>query len=162
MMNKCVYMLIFTLINNALMIVCVLVMLQAVCSSFIFVIYFVIYLSYIYILRPNIWHHKLPHGYSAIPLLQGGTKRHRNPPIKVPIITLPAEIPLNHKDIELCIDLFYINIMPFLHKKSSKITCLTADNFISRSVEKLIQELHTVAEMYTKRGFNISVYHGKN
>ena len=89
-------------------------------------------------------------------------KHHRNPYIKVPIISLPADISIHHKDIKIRIDLFYINRLHFLHTKSFNITFLTEEISISRSTDKIIQELHTVANMNKSRGFNISVYHRDN
>ena len=89
-------------------------------------------------------------------------KRHRNTNVKVPILHLPEDILLNHKDIEIYIDFFYINRMPFLYKNSSNITFLTAQIISSRSAYRIIKELQTVASMYTARAFNISIYHGGN
>ena len=93
----------------------------------------------------------------ARPLLQGFMKLHMNLAVKVTRILLPADILLHHTYIELYIDLFYINGIHFLHKKSCNITFLTAEIFSSKSADKIIQELHTVANMYTAIGFNISV-----
>ena len=56
----------------------------------------------------------------ARPLIQRGMKCHSNTSIKVPIIPLLADISLNHKDIVLYIYLFYINVMPFLHKNHAR------------------------------------------
>ena len=43
----------------------------------------------------------------AIPLLQEGIKRHRNPAKRVPRVPLPTDILLHHKSIEIYFD-FYI------------------------------------------------------
>ena len=56
----------------------------------------------------------------------------------------------------------YANGMPFLHTKSSNINFLEGENFISGSADKIIQELHTVTNMYKVRGFNINICHGDN
>ena len=52
--------------------------------------------------------------------------------------------------------------MPFFHRKSSNTTFLTSEKNSSRSTDNIIQELNTVANMYTSRGFNIGVYHREN
>ena len=85
-----------------------------------------------------------------------------NPDIKVPIIPLTSDILLNHKEIKLYIYLFYINEMPLLHTKKSKIIFLTEENLNSRSADKIIQELDTVDNIYTESGFNINIYHRDN
>ena len=51
-----------------------------------------------------------------------------------------------------------MNGMPFPYIKSSKITFFAAENIISRSADKIIQELPTVNNIYKVRGFNITVY----
>ena len=98
----------------------------------------------------------------AKPLLQGSMKHHSKSAVEVPIFPLPAEILLHCKYIKLYIDLFYINGMPFLHTKSSKITLLAVETLSSRSADKIILELHTYSNMHTLRGFNINIYHRDN
>ena len=58
------------------------------------------------------------------PLIQGGMKLYRNPVNIVPKVSLPKNISLHHNNIELYLN-FYMYIIPFLHKESSKITILT-------------------------------------
>ena len=55
-----------------------------------------------------------------------------------------------------------MNGITFLQKKSSKITLLTAENCISRIADKIIQEIHTVTNMYKARGLKINSYHRDN
>ena len=52
--------------------------------------------------------------------------------------------------------------MNFLHTQKFNITFLTSEFFSSMSADRIIQELYTVASMYTPRGFNISVYQRDN
>ena len=47
--------------------------------------------------------------------------------------------------------------MTFLHKKSSEIAFLTAENFSSKISDEILQEIHTLANMYTAR-YLTSVY----
>ena len=54
----------------------------------------------------------------ARPLLQGGMKRRRNPSKMVSRVPLPIDILLNHKSIQLYLNCFFINGMPFLHTNS--------------------------------------------
>ena len=96
------------------------------------------------------------------PLLKDGMKHHRNPAVKVPISTLPVNILINHEYIKIHMNFFYINVMPFFHKKTYKITFLTKETISSMSADNIIQELHAIANMYTSRCFHISVYHGDN
>ena len=80
---------------------------------------------------------------------------------KVPIITFPTDTSLHEKKIGLYID-FYMNGMTLLHTKSYKITFVTAEYCISRKADSIIQELHTVTNVYKARGFNTNVYHWYN
>ena len=54
-----------------------------------------------------------------------------------------------------------MNGMRYLHKIHT-ISPYAQQKSSSRSVDKTIQELHTVTNMYKSRGFNINVYHGEN
>ena len=99
---------------------------------------------------------------TAIPLLQYDIKQHINPAIKVSRTPLTANILLNHQDIEIYLGLFHTNEVPSLHTKSFKITFLTAEISSPRRAEKIIQELDTVANMYTAIGFNTIAYHRYN
>ena len=55
-----------------------------------------------------------------------------------------------------------MNGMPFLHTKSSKITFLAAETFISKSAYKIVNELNIVNNMYMAGGFNVDFFHGDN
>ena len=52
--------------------------------------------------------------------------------------------------------------MPLLHTKSSKITFLASENFISNSADSTIKEFNTVTIMYKERGLDIEILHGDN
>ena len=96
---------------------------------------------------------------SSRPILQGGLKLLKKPSERVMKIPLPTDIFLNHKNIELYFNFFYMHEMPFLYINSSKITSLITENFILKSAYKMIKELHKITNMYKSRGFNIDVYH---
>ena len=55
-----------------------------------------------------------------------------------------------------------MNGMPFLHKNSSNINFLAAENFTSNGAENIIKEIHTVTNMYKLREFNKNLYHRDN
>ena len=96
------------------------------------------------------------------PLLQGGTKCCRNTDKKVPIILLPTDISLHHKNIELYFDFLNMNGITFLHTKSSYTAFLTAEKYTSKRTYNIIKKIHTLMNTYKARGFNINVYHRDN
>ena len=52
--------------------------------------------------------------------------------------------------------------MPFLHKNSSNINFLAAENCTSNGAENIIKEIHTVTNIYKASGLNMDVYHEDN
>ena len=89
-------------------------------------------------------------------------KRHRDLYKRVPSITLPTDIYLYHKNIELYFYYFYTNRMTFLHKNPYKMTFLEAANCTSKSSDNTIKELNTVDSMQKTRGFNMYAFHVDN
>ena len=75
---------------------------------------------------------------------------------------LPPDIIKHHRHIQLYMDFFYVNKMPFLHTKSGKLDYLTVAPTKSRSKETIINEAQRVTKMYERRGFSIEKYHGNN
>ena len=93
-------------------------------------------------------------------LLQGGMNRLGNLSKRAPRVTLPTDISLHHKYIELYLFFPCMNRIPFLHTKVYKITFLPAENYISNSADKIINELNTVNRLYKARGLNMDVLYG--
>ena len=75
---------------------------------------------------------------------------------------LPPDIIVHHRHIQLYMDFFYVNKMPFLHTKSGKINYLTVASTKSRSKGIIVNEIQRITNIYKKRGFSITKYHGDN
>jgi hypothetical protein len=99
---------------------------------------------------------------TATPLLQGKMTRVHPPQVKIKRIPLPLPIATHHKDLQLYIDFFFVNGIPFLHTKSGKVNFITTQAVTSRSTAKIIEGLDEVCNIYNSRGFNIDVFHGDN
>jgi hypothetical protein len=81
---------------------------------------------------------------TATPLLQGKMTRIHPPQAKITKIPLPLPISENHKHLQLYIDFFFINGIPFLHTKSGKVNFITAQTVTSRSQRQIINNLEAV------------------
>ena len=98
----------------------------------------------------------------ATPLLQGKMTRVHPPQIKIERIPLPLPIATHHKRLQLYIDFFFVNGIPFLHTKSGKVNFITTQAFTSRSTSSIIDGLDVVRNIYESRGFDIDIVHGDN
>ena len=96
------------------------------------------------------------------PLLQGKMIRTKPSRVNTHTTSIPHNILHNYPTVRLCIDLVYINKLPFLHTKSSHINFLTiqfAQNRTQGTIKKL---LVSVIDRYQTRGFNVSDIFGDN
>ena len=88
----------------------------------------------------------------------------RKKPFQVKIQKLPPPHPIiqHYPNLQLYVDYFFVNRLPFLHTKSSKIDFLTVQSGDNRNTNSIIQGLQKVVNTYTKRGFTITDLHGDN
>ena len=99
---------------------------------------------------------------TPLPILKGKMTR-PSPKYKPPTLAiLPPHIKQHHSNIELYVDFFYVNQLPFLHTKSRHVNFLTVQQLKSRSKNEIIAGIKEVIKMYTTRGFSISTIHGDN
>ena len=98
----------------------------------------------------------------AKPLLEGKMVRRRPPKHRIERVPLPLAISTHHKELQLYIDFFYVNGYPFLASKTSKINFITATPMKSRSTNTIIDAIDDVLNIYTSRGFKITIIHGDN
>jgi len=93
----------------------------------------------------------------AAPLLQGKMTR----PTALPrvmgkrLVTLPAPIEKFHRDVDLCIDYFFVNGLPFFHTISRNIQFRTVEQVRSRSSREHARALSRVIDVYDNRALNI-------
>ena len=96
------------------------------------------------------------------PLLQGKMTRTKPISNKIQRIPLPPPIQQQHSSLDLFIDFFYVNNIPFLHTKSSSINFLTTQSGPNRTKSSIQKGLSTVIKTYSTRGFNVENIHGDN
>jgi hypothetical protein len=69
--------------------------------------------------------------------------------------SLPPDLLVNHRDVTLCGDIFFVQGIPFLHTISRKIKFRTASRLSSRSKSDILTGFQEVFTLYKNRGFNI-------
>jgi hypothetical protein len=97
-----------------------------------------------------------------IPILKGKMKRIKPENKNITRMPLPPPVLQHHRNLQLYIDFFFVNKMPFLHTKSSKINFLTVQSGPNRTKGTIIAGIDSVISLYNARGFNISNVHGDN
>ena len=87
-------------------------------------------------------------------------KRH-TPPIggKHKKLPLQLQIAKQHKFVELHVDFFFVNKLPFLHTKSVVIQFLSVELVKNRKAHNIINGLDTVQQIYHSRGFKLTIVH---
>jgi hypothetical protein len=69
---------------------------------------------------------------------------------------LPKEIMEHYRDITLCIDIMFVNKIPFFLSISWNIRFITAEVLDNRTQSSLTKALHRIYGIYRKRGFRIT------
>jgi hypothetical protein len=77
-------------------------------------------------------------------------------------VPLPPPILEHHMDVTLCVDLFFVQGLVFLHTISRKIGFRTVSYITDRHTTKFHHELKAVLHLYKSRGFNICDIHCDN
>ena len=99
---------------------------------------------------------------TPVPLIKGKMTNIGPTTNDMSVTYLPPDIIEHHRHIQLYMDFFYVNKMPFLHTKSGKINYLTVASTKSRSKGIIVNEIQRITNIYKKRGFSITKYHGDN
>jgi hypothetical protein len=97
-----------------------------------------------------------------VPILKGKMTRAKPGQQNLKRIPLPPPILANHRDLHLYMDFFYVNKIPFLHTKTSKVNFLTVQSGPNRSKGSIKAGIATVLDIYHVRGFQITNFHGDN
>ena len=109
----------------------------------------------------NITHATNIHG-PATPLLQSRTVRKTPTSVNVQKFPLPPSIIQQYPNLQLYVDYFFVNRLPFLHTKSSKVDFLTVQTGENRTTNSILKGLKRVVNTYEKRGFTITDLHADN
>jgi Reverse transcriptase (RNA-dependent DNA polymerase)/Zinc knuckle len=80
----------------------------------------------------------------------------------VKFISLPDYILEHHKDITLCVDIFYVQKLMFLTTISRKVRFRTVTPIADRSKKTILKELGDIIRIYSVRGFTVTNIHGDN
>ena len=96
------------------------------------------------------------------PLLKGHMIRTSPTKVRVQTSPLPQQIIQQHPTLQLFIDFFYVNQIPFLHTKCSTFGYLTAHGGVGRTLTAIKNTLDSVINLYESRGFTITDIHGDN
>ena len=71
--------------------------------------------------------------------------------------SIPPEMYQKYKKITICIDIMFINKIPFLVSKSRKILFSTAEMLINRQGKIIIKAIKNIHRLYSTRGFKIEI-----
>ena len=75
-------------------------------------------------------------------------------------IPLPLPISKNYKDVQIHVDFFFVNSLPFLHTKSEKLNFLTVERMHNRTKSAIIGSILDTISLYKHRGFDVTYMHG--
>ena len=98
----------------------------------------------------------------AVPLLQGKMARKKSQKPNTTYTPIPASIVTQHPSLQLYIDFFYVNGLPFLHTKTNIVNFITVQSGHTRSFQSIIKGLDIVFNLYQQRGFTITNVHADN
>ena len=87
--------------------------------------------------------------------IKGKTTRRKPLPLVTDNITIPPQLYENRDSLELCIDIMFINKMPFLTSISRALYYRTALFLKTRTNKDLYSVLNEVLRMYNSSGFNL-------
>ena len=112
----------------------------------------------------HIWYQLIRiHIKTHIIIIQGKTTRRRTYyHKKIPWTPLTTTISKHHQNVEISLDLFFVNGGPFLHTKPRKTDFRPVQACNSRWKFEAISGLNKVNTKYQYRGFTINDYHGDN
>ena len=103
------------------------------------------------------------HIKTHITIIQGKTIRRRTyHNKKIPWTPLTTTISKHHHNVEISLDLFFVNGSPFLHTIPGKIYFRSIQECNSRGKSEMISGLNKVKTKYQYRGSIITDYHGDN
>jgi hypothetical protein len=88
--------------------------------------------------------------------LKGKTTRQTLGGITTNITNMPMQIMAQYRDITLCIDIMFVNRIPFFMSISRNVRFITASVIDNRKAETLLKAIKQIHGIYRKRGFRIT------
>jgi len=103
----------------------------------------------------------MQHIYGPDPASVKGRAVRRTPGrVRTPTyIALPQYIKDFHLDVILCIDIFYLNGLPFFHTISRSLQFRTVEELKNRQTSSILTCLQNAMELYLARGFRVAAVH---
>jgi hypothetical protein len=94
--------------------------------------------------------------------LMGKTTRHKPLPYVEEVVDIPPELISAQQQVHLCIDMFYVNEIPFLTTISRHIKYRTCSLIPERKVTSYLTALYKVFKTYRSAGFRIHCIYADN
>jgi acetolactate synthase regulatory subunit len=94
--------------------------------------------------------------------LKGKTTRRSLDGIHANITNIPRQIMEQYRDITLCVNLMFVNCIPFFLSISRNIRFITATVLSNRKETSLVKALTKIYDVYRKRGFRIQTVLGNS
>jgi hypothetical protein len=92
--------------------------------------------------------------------MKGNTVRRNTKRLVQSVIKVPSKLIEIQQDVELAIDIFFINKHAFFTTYSTKICFTTVTHILSHHKEHILEALYLTYKMYKLRGFKIVVLSG--
>jgi hypothetical protein len=91
--------------------------------------------------------------------LRGKSTRHKSTPVREDSIEIPEELILQNREIDLCIDIMYVNECGFMTTIDQTIQFRSALPIENRTHEEYYRVLDMVLRLYNSAGFHIKTIH---
>ena len=91
----------------------------------------------------------------SIAMLKGKTVRSAPPVVRQNVIEIPKEIWVLHKMVTLCIDIFFVNKIPFFITYSLVIRFLSVTHLSGQKALVIFKALKAMCNYYLQRGFQV-------
>jgi hypothetical protein len=89
--------------------------------------------------------------------LKGKTVRKSQTPVRPGLVSFPLEIMGRYKRLTLCVDVMFVNKIPFLVTISRKLKFGTAEMILNRTAKTIMTAIKNVQVIYQARGFIIDI-----
>ena len=87
--------------------------------------------------------------------LKGKTTRRKPPIVITDLVEVPKEIRDANQNVELSIDVFFINQIPFLISVSDTLKFVTTSYIPNRTTDVMVKTITILSNIYTRSGFTI-------
>ena len=91
----------------------------------------------------------------SVPILKGKTTRTTPDAVVAEYIAVPRSILAANQQVTLCMDLFFVNKVPFFHTLSDHLKFTTVAHLPNRKIVSVIKAFDQTNAIYTGRGFKI-------